>query len=58
LHLEDEQNGLTKFSPIYIIKDFVQPKMSLNREFCIWIEQGRGVREREGLMGGSKGSHI
>jgi hypothetical protein len=27
---------------IYIIKEFVQPKMSLNREFLIWKEQGRG----------------
>jgi hypothetical protein len=32
----------------YIIKEFVQPKMSLNREFLIWKERGRGVREREG----------
>jgi hypothetical protein len=26
----------------YIIKEFVQPKMSLNREFLIWKEQERG----------------
>jgi hypothetical protein len=32
---------------VYIIKEFVQPKMSLNREFLIWKEQGMGVRERE-----------
>jgi hypothetical protein len=32
---------------VYIIKEFVQPKMSLNREFLIWKERGRGVRERE-----------
>jgi hypothetical protein len=36
-----------KESDIYIIKEFVQPKMSLNREFLIWKERGRG--EREGL---------
>jgi hypothetical protein len=33
----------------YKIKEFVQPKMSLNREFIIWKERGRG--EREGLGG-------
>jgi hypothetical protein len=38
---------------IYIIKEFVQPKMSLNREFLIWKERGRGVRERE--VGGRVG---
>ncbi len=27
---------------IFIIKEFVQPKMSLNREFLIWKERGRG----------------
>jgi hypothetical protein len=27
---------------IYIIKELVQPKMSLNREFLIWKERGRG----------------
>jgi hypothetical protein len=27
---------------IYIIEEFVQPKMSLNREFLIWKERGRG----------------
>jgi hypothetical protein len=38
----------------YIIKEFVQPKMSLNREFHIWKERGGGggVREREGWVGG------
>jgi hypothetical protein len=30
---------------IYIIKEFVQRKMSLNREFLIWKERG-GERER------------
>jgi hypothetical protein len=35
------------FKTIYIIKEFVQPKMSLNREFLIWKEKGIGVRERE-----------
>jgi hypothetical protein len=29
-------------SSIYIIKEFIQPKMSLNREFLIWKERGRG----------------
>jgi hypothetical protein len=32
---------------IYIIKELVQPKMSLNREFLLWKERGRGMRERE-----------
>jgi hypothetical protein len=34
---------------IFIIKEFVQPKMSLNREFLIWKEEQRNgeVRERE-----------
>jgi hypothetical protein len=51
-------------SSIYIIKEFVQPKMSLNKEFINWKEQGRGVRERERerererVGGGSAGSHI
>jgi hypothetical protein len=27
---------------IYIIKELVQPKMSLNREFLIWKERGQG----------------
>jgi hypothetical protein len=40
--------------PVYIIKEFVQPKMSLKS----WKERGRGVREREGWVGGSAGSHI
>jgi len=39
---------LKKFPPIYIIKELVQPKMSLNREFLLWKERGRGVRERGG----------
>jgi len=43
---------------ICIIKEFVQQKMSLNREFHIWKERGRGVREREGWVGGSAGSLI
>jgi hypothetical protein len=34
------------FFLIYIIKEFVQPKMSLNREFLIWKER-RVERERE-----------
>jgi hypothetical protein len=38
-------------SYLYIIKEFVQPKMSLNREFLIWKERGRG--EREGGVGRS-----
>ncbi len=29
-------------STIYIIKELVQPKKSLNREFLIWKERGRG----------------
>jgi hypothetical protein len=32
-----------RFVEIYIIKEFVQPKISLNRDFLIWRE-----REREG----------
>jgi hypothetical protein len=34
------------FFAIYIIKELVQPKMSLNREFLIWKERGRGEREK------------
>jgi hypothetical protein len=34
-----------------IIKEFVRPKMSLNREFIIWKEGGRGGGEREGKAG-------
>jgi hypothetical protein len=45
-------------SIVYIIKELVQPKMSLNREFLIWKERGRGVRERERWVAGSAGSHI
>jgi hypothetical protein len=33
-----------------IIKEFVRPKISLNREFIIWKEGGRGA-EREGKAG-------
>jgi hypothetical protein len=40
--------GITFITTIYIIKELVQPKMSLNREFLIWKERGRGW-EREGL---------
>jgi hypothetical protein len=37
---------LSRFFCIYIIKEFVQPKMSLkSREFLIWRERGRGERE-------------
>jgi hypothetical protein len=45
---------------IYIIKEFVQPKMSFNsREFLIWKERGRGYeRERERQPGRSAGRHI
>jgi hypothetical protein len=44
---------------IYIIKEFVQAKMSLNsREFLIWIERGMGVRETEGWTSRSGGRHI
>ena len=36
---------------VYIIKEFVQTKMSLNsREFLIWKERGRG-REKKGRPG-------
>jgi hypothetical protein len=41
-------------SIFYIIKEFVQPKMSLNREFLILKERGRGVREREGGWAGQQ----
>ena len=46
------------FYIFYIIKEFIQPKMSLNREFLIWKERGRVVREREGWVIGSAGSHV
>jgi hypothetical protein len=58
------QENIKKIQCIYIIKEFVQPKMSLNKEFINWKEQGRGVRERERerererVGGGSAGSHI
>jgi hypothetical protein len=29
------------YDVFYIIKELVQPKMSLNREFLIWKERGR-----------------
>ena len=40
-----------------MIKEFVQPKMSLNsREFLIWKEGEReGVRERQGQLARSAG---
>jgi hypothetical protein len=38
---------------IYIIKEFVQPKMSLKREFLIWKERGRG--ESEGVREKKRG---
>jgi hypothetical protein len=42
----------------YIIKEFVQPKMSLNnREFQIWKERGRGERGvRDRRVGRQTGS--
>jgi hypothetical protein len=36
---------------IYIIKEFVQPKMSLNREFLIWKERGRVCEIERGRRG-------
>jgi hypothetical protein len=33
---------------IYIIKEFVQPRMSLNREFLIWKERGMGYEIERG----------
>jgi hypothetical protein len=36
---------------IYIIKEFVQPKMSLNRELLIWKEQGRRCKRDGGVVG-------
>jgi hypothetical protein len=37
------------FILFYRIKEFVQPKMSLNNsKFLIWKERGRGEREKEG----------
>jgi hypothetical protein len=36
---------------VYIIKEFIQPKMSLNRECLIWKERGRECeRERGGRV--------
>jgi hypothetical protein len=52
---------LSRFFCIYIIKEFVQPKMSpSNREFLIWKERRRGereggAREREGRERGREG---
>jgi hypothetical protein len=48
------QESLLASTIFYIIKEFVQPKMSLNREFLIWKEQGRRC-EREGEVGGWAG---
>jgi hypothetical protein len=39
------------FVVIYIIKEFVQPKMSLNREFLIWKERGRVCEIERGGRG-------
>jgi hypothetical protein len=39
------------FFIIYIIKEFVQPKMSLNREFLIWKERGRVCEIERGRRG-------
>jgi hypothetical protein len=36
------REGRSLNSTIYIIKELVQPKMSLKREFLIWKERGRG----------------
>jgi hypothetical protein len=48
---------------INIIKEFVQPKMSLNREFLIWKErrverERERERERGGRVSRSAGRHI
>jgi hypothetical protein len=44
---------------IYIIKEFVQPKMSLNRELLIWKQSGRGEREGwEGVRNREKGGQV
>jgi hypothetical protein len=45
------------YDEIFIIKEFVQPKMSLNREFFNLKEQGKEW-EREGVGGRVRGSHI
>jgi hypothetical protein len=38
--------GILTTKPIYIIKDFVQPKMSLNnRKFLIWKEREGAGRQ-------------
>ena len=49
---DDKQTNGMIVIYIYIIKEFVQPKMSLNREFLIWKERGIGLRERR--VGGSE----
>ena len=36
------QENIKKIQCIYIIKEFVQTKMSLNNEFLIWKQRGRG----------------
>ncbi len=54
LQLLTSANSLQQFLVvIYIIKELVQPKMSLNREFLIWKERGRGEigRGRRGEIG-------
>jgi hypothetical protein len=37
--------------PIYIIKEFVQPKISINREFLIWKDRGRVYEIERGGRG-------
>ncbi len=34
------ENNVAIVITVYIIKELVQPKMSLNREFLIWKERG------------------
>jgi hypothetical protein len=44
---------------VYIIKELVQPKMSLNnREFLIWKERGRGEREGVGWQAVSRQAYL
>jgi hypothetical protein len=44
---------------IYIIKELVQPKKSLNhRKFLIWKKRGRGERERGRERCGQAGGHV
>jgi hypothetical protein len=57
LEIKKKKSYWNETFKIYIIKEFVQPKMSLNsREFLIWIQRGRG--EREGRVGRSADRHI